>query len=542
MPDENKAQDNKAEGNSLETLVSEIKTQVSGALEKVNGVPDEDAIRSMVQEELQTQAAKNSPKDGTNAGAPAIAQFAEAKKFDNLSFKELAVGHQLLSQAKGLPKRKADSKGEVEGPSADMTFALAARAIHDTQTKDEQGEPTRRQMSRQRIPMNASDMKGWAVEYAVRHKSFPREAMKANELEHTGNEGFGAEWVGVAYSSSLWEEIMIASPILPMMPRINIPQGFNSVVIPIEGRPPHYYVMAEGTAQGNNPGYTDLTARTSRLGTANVTATPHKIGAATTWSGEITEDQVVMFAPILMASLAEEGGHVFDSMIINGDTTSGTGNINTQGHGSGPGATPTRPEFLVNGFRKISLQTSGRSADARVAPDGAQVAADTDDPKVLNNVLQAIQLFGQAGAEGMDTTKVGIISNIGFDFVIRGDSDFRNTERRFYSVQDDKVVSIFGYNYTCSVDFARIRGVGTDLNTSRKMNAAGLVSTTAGNNTKDAFVMVRWDQWYWVQKRMMQTHVEYVPRADAYELTNMCRVGLVSRPGLESRAVQVYNI
>ena len=526
----------------IETLVSDIKSQVAESIDKkMENVPDEDAIRSMVQEELQKQAAKDSPKDGANTpGAPTIAKFAEATKFDNLSFKELAFGHHILAKAAGQPLRKGNH-GTIEGPSKDMTFALAARAYHEA--SDESVKvPTRDQMRKQRVPEGAEDLKSYAAEYTVRHKTFPQDMIKANELEHTDNTGFGEEWVGVAYSSTLWEEIELMAPIMPMVPTIEIPQGYNAVVIPIEGAPPIFYSMEEATAAAN-PGYTTLTARTSRLGTTNVRAETHKIGAATTWSGEITEDLVVMFAPILMAAIAEEAGHTYDSMIINGDTVATTANINSTSQRSD--VDHVRPEFLVNGFRKISLQSTGRSADARAASSSAVEANPNlggNTAEVLTNVLQGAQLFGQAGAEGLDTTKVSIIGNVGFDFRVRADAEVKNKDYRFYTLNGDKVASIHGYNYIPSVDYARIRGVGTLLNANRKMLATGLVSDTAASNIVNAFSMVRWDQWYWVRKRMMQSHVEYVPRADAYELTCMTRVGLTSRPGLESRAITVRNI
>ena len=538
----------------IETLVSDIKSQVAESIDKkMENVPDEDAIRSMVQEELQKQAAKDSPKDGANTpGAPAIAKFAETRKYDNLSFGELAVGHKVLATA----AKFSDITKFSEGPSKEMTFSLAARAVHDGETQDAT-HAVRRQMQKQHVPKNPDDMRKYAAKFTAMHKDFPHDALKADEIERTTLTNYGDEWAGVAYSNTLWEEIEHASNILSMMPTYQIPMGVESAVIPVEAAPPSFYRVAQATSQAANPGYTNLTVETSRLGTQNVTARAEKIGAGVTWTGEINEDLIVNFVPILMAALSEEAGHVYDSMLIDSDTDHTSSNINT-------GATindPKHPNTSFVGFRKASFDT-GKSAAASNAfeygerallsatSQGAEERANNAVDAITNAALvggsstagfvfdpthiqDLIPLFGQAGADGMDPSKVFLVSNLGLDFQIHKSAPAINKDYSVYQMMNGRVSGIYGYPYYCSIDFAR-------QNTGRKVSSTGVIHATNSNNSRNAILAVRRDQWFWVMQRMMSMEVERVPRADAFELTMLTRVGITSR-SRGSRATQLFN-
>jgi len=513
---------------------------------------DEDAIRGMISDEFQKQAEKTSPDDASNTGAPHIAQFAEANKFDNLTFGELAVAHKALSAA----AEHVSITGCKEGPSKEMTFALAARAVHDGQTQDIT-HAVRTQMRKQHIPTKPGEMKSYAAKFTAMHKDFPREALKANELERTTLTNYGDEWAGVAYSNTLWEEIEHASNVLSMMPTFQLPDGVESAVIPVEAAPPSFYRVAQATSQAANPGYTNLTVQTSRLGTQQVRANSEKIGAGVTWTGEINEDLIVNFVPILMAALSEEAGHVFDSMLIDSDTDLTATNINTGAVIS----SATHPNTAFVGFRKASFDTGKSAAAANAFEYGerAFLYATAQEAKVRDaaavdaitntaltggsstngfvfdptHIMDMIPMFGQAGADGMDPSKVFLLSNIGLDFEIHKTAPAINRDYSVYGMSNGRVNSIYGYPYMCSIDFAR-------QNTGRKVSSTGVISATSTANTRNAIIAVRKDQWFWVMKRMMSMEVERVPRADAFELTMMTRVGITSRTR-GSRAVQLYN-
>ena len=94
---------------------------------------------------------------------------------------------------------------------------------------------------------------------------------------------------------------------------------------------------------------------------------------------------------------------------------------------------------------------------------------------------------------------------------------------------------MYGYDYISSPDFAR-------LSANRKTDENGKISETVAQNDAGSMVLYRPDQWFWVMKRAMQMSVKYIDMADAYQFVTMTRVGICSRSGSDSKAVQLHHI
>ena len=130
--------------------------------------------------------------------------------------------------------------------------------------------------------------------------------MKANELNQSTLANYGDEWIGVTYSSQLWDKIRLAAPIAAKIPTVQIPQGSESVVLPLNGTAPTFYKVAQASAQDSNPGRVTPTITTTKKGTASKTLTVSKLGAAINYTGELEEDSLIPWVSELRRDLTLE--------------------------------------------------------------------------------------------------------------------------------------------------------------------------------------------------------------------------------------------
>lgn len=348
-------------------------------------------------------------------------------------------------------------------------------------------------------------------------------SMKANELNQSTLSGFGDEWVGVTYSSQMWEKIRQDTPVVGRVPTIEVPQGSESIVIPLESTAPTFYKVAQASAQAANPGATTHTVPTSKLGTASQTITVAKLGAATTWTGELSEDAVINFAGQLRAQIQQEGAEVLEHIVIDGDTATGaTTNINDIG--GTPGG--TEAFLLFNGFRKLALVTN--TANSR---DGGALAVE--------DFLETVKLMGLAGRNAIQKDRVAFILDLWTHWKTLELTEVK-TRDVFVAptIENGMLSNIYGYSVIPSANMHR---ANQDTTYGLKANSAGKLDLdTASNNSTGSILAVRFDQWLLGWKRRMTIEVERVPRADAYEITALMRVGMVNRDN-EASAIS-YNV
>ena len=402
-----------------------------------------------------------------------IPKYHSAWKYDGVSWGGLAAANAMLMAAKM--------------PHSNVLHALAVRTFLDS---DEMSMPK-----------------------YVAGEAAKRAGIKANEVQHTGLEDFGEEWVGIAYAGVYWEDVNARSRVLPLIEVVQIPQGANRMRIPVETESPSFYRIPESTAAANI-GYTTLTAQTSRVGTAMRDAVVAKRGAAVTWTGEMDEDSVVNFGDAVRMLLAKEGAHVMDDILINADSETGTTNINNDG--TALDDNDVRLDF--DGFRKFALSDAAYQQDVAGSLGPANIArilritgsdsADMDDLKVIVPIRSH---------ESLLTTDTGSDRVNVFDFLRR--------EMGQWSV-------LGGYEYIPTPDFTR----GSVLTAS-----TGNVSATDSDNTRLSAIAVRPDQWIVGNKRSVQVEVERRPRADAYELTLLKRISLAYRSGSTTAAAIAFN-
>jgi hypothetical protein len=435
------------------------------------------------------------PQNGgiTPGQAPHVTAYADTRKYDGLSLDDKAFLAGVLDTAKRQNRSAA-------GVSEHLLKALAVDIAED---KGTMGDEARR------------DLKAAGLDPAD-----VTNAMKANELDYSTQAGFGDEWVGVEYSRRLWARIRAGSDIVAKLPSIEVPQGSESIVIPLEAADPTWYKVGQTTATNATTLRPDATVPTSKLATDAKTLTVAKMAARVIFSGELEEDSLIPWVAQLRQQLETSGAENLEHVVIDGDTdAAATTNINDIG------GTPAATDIflLLNGFRKSALVTT--TANSRSA-GGSLVDSD---------FLATIKLMGAAGLNAIDMAKVGFILDLNVGWKVLELASVKTKDVFSGATLENGVLrSIWGYPVYVSA-FMHFQSAVRKANTSGKVDR-----TTVNNNTTGSILAVRWDQWLLGWKRRMTLKVQEFPDADASQIVAIARVGLAQRD-TEASAI-TYNV
>ena len=428
-------------------------------------------------------------------GAPAVAKFNNIYKYDHLDIDDMAFAIGVLAAAKGT--RFGDS--QTSGASEDLRRALAVRIAETDDGK--------------------TDNQFIASKAAMKMANMP---MKANELNQSTLASYGDEWIGVTYSAQLWDKVRLATPIASQLPTVEIPQGSESIVIPVIGTSPTFYKMAQASAQDANPGRVTPTITTSRLNTTSKTLTASKLGAAINYTGELEEDSFIPWVAELRRDLVAEAAEVLEHVIIDGDTATGaTTNINHIG------GTPTGNEafLLFDGFRKLALVTN--TANSRSA-----------GTLTVEDYLETLKLLGTGGRNAADKSKIMFIVDMWTHWKSLELTEVK-TRDVFVAptVENGMLANIYGTRVIASPNMHR---ANQDATYNLKANTAGKVDlTTASNNTTGSILAVRADQWRLGYKRRWAFEVQRDAISDSTVIVGTMRVGMTYRD-TEASAIS-YN-
>jgi len=437
-----------------------------------------DAVK-MEREKWETEAAKANRLPSHRA--PYATKFADTNAFDGLSAADTAV---LISTVKS-----------AKAPVSEGAYkALRVKLEED---KSETG-----------------------YEGVKAMKAVGLHNIKADEMDYSTLASYGDEWVGIAYSTALWESIRVGTFVLGKIPQIEVPAGMESIYLPLESTDPTFYKVAETASSNTAQGAPVPTVTASLLGTGRVLLTLAKMGARVVWSGELNESSLIPFAAQLRQQLAVSGAEYLESAILDGDTAAGaTTNINDIG------GTPAATDWfmLFNGPRKSALVTT--TANSRSAAGSLDVT----------DYLETVKLMGGAGINALDQSKVG--------FVVDPNTYYKTLAlpevltRDVYSsptIENGRLTGLFGYGLNVSAQMHKASAV-------RKANTAGKVDVdTVGNNTTGSILAVRFDQWKFGWARRMTLETTRFANSDSNEIVAMMRVGLIQRD-TEAAAI-TYNV
>lgn len=417
-----------------------------------------------------------------NGKAPYAAKFADTRKYDNLDEGDNALLIEVLDAA----HKSGQSKHGVN-PNAFKALALKLESAKDDVYQ---------------VAKNA--MKA----------EFAEKGLKADELNYSTQAGYGDEWVSQAWSTRLWESIrqdtFIADRLLATA--VEIPQGAESIVLPLEGADLTWYKVAQTTSLNATTGLPDATVRASKTATGQKTLSAVKMGARGVWSGEMEEDSIIPWVANLRRQLSLGGAEQLEHAIIDGDTATGaTTNINDIA------GTPAGDEvfLLVNGFRKSPLVTT--TANSRAG--GALTISD---------FLETIKLMGLQGRNAKKKDAVSFITDLSVAWKALELSEVLT--RDVFSaptIENGVLTGIWGYKV---YESAFMHFANQDATYGGKANTAGKVDLdTASNNTTGSILAVRWDQWQMGIKRRLTIETQRIPQADATQIVALMRWGLTQR-------------
>lgn len=439
-----------------------------------------DAAVAAEKAKWEAEAAKNNrlPSDR----APYQAQFGETNKYDNLDPADNALFIEVLEAGK--------KSGQSQHGASDA--AIKALALKLEGAKED---------------VYAVAQNGLK---AVLNSS----GLKANELNHSTQSGYGDEWVGQAYSTRLWEtirqETFVAERL--MARAIEVPQGYESIVLPLEGADLTFYKVAQSTALNATTGMPDASITASKTATGNKTLSLVKMGARGVWSGEMEEDSLIPWVSNLRRQLELGAAEQLEHAIIDGDTeTAATTNINDIG------GTPAGNEvfLLVNGFRKSPLITT--TANSRSA--GALTVED---------YLETMKLMGLAGRNARNKKDVSFITDLHTAWKSLELTEVKT--RDVFSaptIENGELMNLYGYRVYPS---AFMHYANQDATYGLKAQTNGLIDLdTASDNVAGAILAVRWDQWQFGIRRRMTIETQRIPQADATQIVALMRFGLTQR-------------
>jgi hypothetical protein len=184
-------------------------------------------------------------------------------------------------------------------------------------------------------------------------------ATRADEIMTSTNAGNGDEWVGVAYSGTLWEKARsnrIFQELQSKGMRVEeVPEGHESTVIFTEGSDPTVYTITQ-SANLDATGRPTVVVPVTAPGTGQVVLTPGYLGMAVAYTSVFEEDSLIAASSQLNNQMNEKAEETIEQLFLNGDTAT-SGNINFDGD------TATTQYYLAsNGARKYALVTgSGTS-------------------------------------------------------------------------------------------------------------------------------------------------------------------------------------
>lgn len=353
---------------------------------------------------------------------------------------------------------------------------------------------------------------------AVVRSAFPLQYFRADEIMQSDLASGGDEWVGVMYSTTLWETIRQARIYQELLDRgmmeVEVPQGHESIWIPTEGTDPIWYAGTEA-ANKDATGRPEVTVSPTKAGTGRQSLAPGEAKAAVFWSDLLEEDSLIPVGEQLMKQLDESGENAIEYIIFNGDTATGANtNLNLiDGTPSISGL--DKPLYLVtDGILKLPIiTTTTLSRDA-----GATF--DEDD------FLQTYKLLPNALRQVKDNLL----------FVIDGD-----TEVAAMAIPSIKTRDVF--SAATLEEGMLIRMWGIDIFNSGQIalaNTAGKISATGANNTKGRIACVVCPYWALGWKRKVYTEAGRDPLSGTNFIVSRMRVGVKFRSN--NAAAVSYNV
>jgi hypothetical protein len=502
--------DDQSQLTALKSSALKLDLQITAREEAIKAANDEEEDRKADTKRQIDEAVKNAVAKEQAVSrrlpfseAPYQAQFHDTWKYDNLDGADLSLAIEVgktrsvnfggaAMKAMSLRMSEMIDRLDKQGGEESRKSADYLRGVFKTETKTGI-EPTKA-----------------GIEAAIKAATDPM---------YTGGSGIGSDWVGTAYSTAIWEVIRAENRVAAKVPSDIIPDGYASKTWPLESTDMTWYKVPDASASDSTLKVPAATVTASQIATGSKNIPVAKIGARGIYTGELTEDSLIDFAPNLRRQLEISGQEIIESLFIDGDVeTSANKNINNIA------STPAATDYFLSfdGFRKLPLITTTANA------------LDAGGTLTIDQFLATMQTMGTAGLAGTDPSKVA--------FIVDGNT--------YYAMARLPEVKTKDVNSAATVEngfVTRVWGVGVipswqmhRSSAKRMANTAGKINATDSSNTTGAIVCVRWDQWKQAYKRRMTIETTRIANADSWEIVALARIGLAYRDG-EASAIS-YNV
>lgn len=301
--------------------------QLRGILDAQKREGDLAALRADVESIRKAQQhADNAPPPTDPIPATrgsANVSVSEPRKFWARSLSDLMFAHEIM-------------KARSQQPSEDFVRAIAGRTAEAFEKND---------------PMIANPV----VRSVLR-------GTRSDEIVTSTASTHGDEWIGVAYSGTLWEKARnnrIFQELQSKGMRVEeVPDGHESVVIFTEGADPTVYTITQ-SADLDATGRPTVVVPVTAPGTGQVVLTPGYLGMAVAYTSVFEEDSLINASSQLNNQMQEKAEETIEQLFLNGDITAASANINYDGSSA---AAITAYYKASNGARYYALVTgSGTS-------------------------------------------------------------------------------------------------------------------------------------------------------------------------------------
>jgi HK97 family phage major capsid protein len=324
-------------------------------------------------------------------------------------------------------------------------------------------------------------------------------ALKADELIHTANTGFGADWIPEVWNADVWRKARAENVIFNLFPIVEMPTG--TVKVRVEGTDPTVYYVPE--TQDESQLNLDTSASPipdSRVGSGYVTLEAKKLALRIGISMEETEDAMVPVLPLYREQGMRAMADALDHVILNGDTeTAATGNINSDD----AQPTSTAKYLVFDGLRKVGLVANPEN---KLDANGAPTRSLFNQTRFLMPMRHALRTADLA-------------------WIVDG-----STYSKMLLLPELSTVDKYGSNATVlSGEIGRLDNIPVLPSAEFGLTEAdGKISfASPANNTKGQAVCVYRRGWLVGFVRRVTANLAYIPYYDAYQMVATMRVALV---------------
>ncbi|MGB1285217.1 MAG: phage major capsid protein [Aggregatilineales bacterium] len=346
-----------------------------------------------------------------------------------------------------------------------------------------------------------------ALAYKIRREGLS--AIKADELSHTAQSDYGADWVPELWSSQIWNKARQDNVILPLFQSIEMPS--NPFQLPVEGTDPTVYYVDETTNESHLSLGSGNTIPDSKVGSGKVTLNAKKLALRVGFSSELVEDSILPVLNLYREQAMRAIADSIDNVLLNGDmTASATGNINSDHTTPASGSV-----FLaMDGLRHLPIVTT--TANAIDMGNAAPTLAKLREAR-----------FAMAYKYAARPSDLAWIVDGGTYAALLGLDEFLTM---------DKAGSL-ATAQTGQIGF--LDGIPVFVSSEMPMTEAdGKVG--GGSNSQGTALCVYRPGWFVGYRRRIAVNVDYLPYYDSYQLTATVRVAFANFD--DDVASMLYNV